>query len=690
MLTRTQVKQNIDSLEQQGASQNDIQGYLNSLKGQITPDEQTPAPTPAPDTTGFWGKAANVAKKVGGFLIQSEKNFGQDIGDAIYAPFAANQIQDEALQNVQQMTQLLNQRKALKAAGKDTTHIDAAIKSINDNHPDYMEQLGNIVPSIKKSNTQILGDAAGVATDIASFGTYGEAAKGAQTGKLLVSGPVSNAVGNVLGKAGIGTSAFEKTIPTATSKLAAFGKGALEGVKQAVPIGMAYGAASSAQANDPLPTIVKKALISGSVSGVIGGTLSGVANLRNVNPNTLDQEAIASYKKGLAATKEKYKDTADQIIPDLLDQNVWGTRKQLIQKAESGIKLSSAEYEKLGELQGTADTQGLIQNIDDEIAKYSRGGRALAEKNNVIDSAIVNHLKTADQIINEPDMVDQVSKAGGLQAVLDDAKKNIIDQLRHSGINDAADIVDNVDTAGINSVDDYLNTLKQSVAEGLQPKAVSVNSSKINQLQKLKGDIEALNLYNKPTEAYQQDLRELAQDYGNTVYETRKSIKTVDDNNTLSQVRKIDGAIRGLLNTNNPDYAKINEVYSLNSKLFDVLDETAKRKEARPLISWFNAIVGSGGATAGGTAGGFVGGPVGSTVGSLAGGSLAVGLTTALNSTWFNTLRAVQKAHLADKLTEVGSLNAAKYWVQLLNSGGVKAVNQLLNTPTEQLNQASP
>ena len=689
MFTRTQVQQNIDALEKQGAPQNDIQGYLNSLKGQITPDTPTPAPAPA-DTTGFWGKAANIAKKVGGFLIQNEQNFGQDIGDAIYAPFAANQIQDEAIQNVNQMSQLLKQRKTLKAAGKDTTHLDAAIKSINDNHPDYMEQLGNIVPSIKKSNEQILGDAAGVATDIAAFGTYGNAAKGAETGKLLVSGPVSSAVGNVLGKAGVETSAFQKTIPTATTKLAAFGKGALEGVKQAVPLGLAYGAASSAQANDPLPTMVKKALISGSVSGVIGGALSGVANLRNVNPDALDQEAIASYKKGLAATKEKYKTTADQIIPDLLDQNVWGTRKQLIQKAEDGIKLSSAEYEKLGELQGTIDTQGISQKIDDEIANYSQGGRAFTEKMDAIDSTIANHLKTADQILNEPDMANEVAKSGGIQAVLDDAKKNIVAQLEHNGMSDAATIVDNVDTAGINSADDFMNTLKQSVADGLQPKPISVNSSKITQLQKLKGDIESLQLYNKPTEAYQQDLRELAQDYGDTVYETRKSLKTVDDSNTLSQVRKVDTAIRDLLNTNNPDYAKINKVYTLNSRLFDVLDETAKRKEARPLISWFNAIVGSGGATAGGTAGGFIAGPAGSTVGSLAGGSLAVGLTTALNSTWYNTLRAVQKAQLADKLTEVGSLEAAKYWVKIINAEGIKGVNQLLSTPTEQLNQASP
>jgi hypothetical protein len=100
--------------------------------------------------------------------------------------------------------------------------------------------------------------------------------------------------------------------------------------------------------------------------------------------------------------------------------------------------------------------------------------------------------------------------------------------------------------------------------------------------------------------------------------------------------------------------------------------------------------VGSSGATAGGTAGTFIGGPVGTVVGSLTGGSVAVGLTSLLNSTWDNTLQAVQKAKLAEKLMEIGSLNTAKYWVQILNSQGVKGVNQFLSTPKEQLDQQSP
>lgn len=678
MLTRLQIQENIDSLEEQGASHDEIQEWLDSL-----PKQTSTAVAEPPKKDG-------ILKTLGKAVISSELKFGKSIADAMpsFVPGSAawtNKQNEEIFNNQQKMMDnLLAQRKKMKAEGKDTSHIDQGIKDLQEQMSKPAIDINETNASINKSAKQIFGEGLGVATDIASFGTYGNAAKGAQTGKLLITGKASKAVAKVLP---VGTSVFEKTVPTATSKLAAFGKGFVEGAKTAVPIGAAYGASASAQADEDYPTILKKALTSGSISGIIGGTLSGLANMRNVKPEVLKQEAIDSYKRGLNATKEKYKEQTDKIIPDLLDERAWGTRKQLLKKAEKGIKLSTEEYQKLGELQGAVETDGLIGMIDDEISNYSQGGIAFSEKSNAVQSAIDNHLKTASQILDDPDMAKKVADAGGVKAVIADAQRNIVDQLRHNGITEVGDLIDNMDISKMDSIDEYSRTLKQVVTEAMPQKPISVNASKINQLKKLKDDILALQLYNKPNQAYQQDLRELAQDYGNVVYETRKSIKTVDDNSTLSQVRKIDTAIRDLLNKKNPEYADINKIYTLNSRLFDVLDETAKRREARPLISWFNAIIGSSGATIGGTTGGVAAGPVGSAVGTLAGGSLAVGLTTALNSTWYNTLLAVQKAKLADKLMEIGTLNAAKYWVQLLNSQGVKAVNQLLSTPKAQLDQ---
>lgn len=678
MLTRLQIQENIDSLEEQGASHDQIQEWLDTLPKQSAVQVQEEP------------KKDGIVKKVGKALISSELGFGKSIADALpsFVPGSAawtNKQNEQIFANQHaMMDNLLAARKKLKIEGKDTSHIDSAIKDLQEQMSKPAIDINETNASVNKSAKQVLGEGLGVAADIASFGTYGQAAKGAQTGKLLVSGKMSGVLAKALPEGA--STVFEKTIPTATTKLAAFGKGFVEGAKTAVPIGAAYGASSSMQADEDIPTIIKKSVTSAGVSGVIGGTLSGLANMKNLSPETLKKEAVESYKRGLNATKEKYKEQTDKIIPDLLDDKTWGTKKQLLKKAEQGIKLSNDEYAKLGELQGTVETDGLLQKIDDEIGNYSQGGRAFTEKANSVQNTIDNHLQTATQLLDDPAMAKEIKKAGGISAIIADSQKNIVDQLRHNGINDIGDLIDNMDVSKMDSIDEYSRTLKQIVSEAMPQKPISVNASKINQLKKLRDDIEALHLYNQPTEAYQQDLRELAQDYGNVVYETRKSIKTVDDNSTLSQVRKIDGAIRDLLNTNNPDYAKINKVYTTNSRLFDILDETAKRKEARPLISWFNAIMGSTGATIGGTAGSAAG-PVGSTVGSLAGGSLVVGLTTALNSTWFNTLRAVQKNQLAEKLMEIGSLNAAKYWVQLLNSQGVKAVNEILSSEKEKLNQ---
>lgn len=683
MLTREQIQANIEALEKQGASQSEIQEWLNSLP------KQSSAPQPEQP------KKEGILKKVGKALISSELKFGQSIADALpsFVPGSAawTNKQNEILmaQNQDIADKLTETIKEKLARGEDTSHLDKVLREHLERSSKPPIDINETNPSINKSAKQIFGEGLGVAVDIASFGTYGNAAKGAKTGQLLIKGKASQAIGNVLGKAGIGTTAFQKTVPTAANRMAAFGKGFVEGVKTSAPIGVGYGASASMQADDDTPTIFKKALSSGVISGIVGGVLSGATNMRNVSPNKLKEEAIADYKKGLAATKEKYKEQADKVIPELLDEGTWGTRKKLLEKAEKGLKLSKEEYKKLGELQGMAEVDGLLDKIDDEINKYSQGGKALTEKTKMVTDTIDNHINTARQLLDDPAMVKKVAKSGGQKAIIDNARKEVVAQLRYNGMTELGDMIDNMDMGKMDDVDEYLRTIKHVANEYLKPKPISVNSSKIGQLKKIRADIEALRIYNQPGNAYQEDLRQLAQDYGDVVYETRKSIKTVDDNNTLSQVRKLDTAIRDLLNTNNPEYSKINKIYTLNSRLFDILDETAKRREARPLVSWFNAIVGSGGATVGGTTGGFIGGPVGSTIGSLTGGSLAVGLTSILNSTWYNTMRAVQKSKLADKLLEVGSMEAAKYWVRLLNAKGTDAVNQFLNTPTEQLNQPS-
>jgi len=70
MLTRLQIQDNIDALEEQGASQQEIQEWLDSLP------KQSEAPAEPPKKDG-------ILKTLGKALISSELKFGKSIADAL-------------------------------------------------------------------------------------------------------------------------------------------------------------------------------------------------------------------------------------------------------------------------------------------------------------------------------------------------------------------------------------------------------------------------------------------------------------------------------------------------------------------------------------------------------------------------------------------------------------------------------
>lgn len=133
------------------------------------------------------GQIVDVSKKAGNAIIGSEKAFGEDIASAITAPEAvrtAQHLQDEDLKYV---SYLIKQSKAARAEGKDSAHWDQLIKNYK---PLDTEAIKNsISPALAKSNSEILGDAAGVGLDAVTAGTFGKAKAGAtflpKAGKIL-------------------------------------------------------------------------------------------------------------------------------------------------------------------------------------------------------------------------------------------------------------------------------------------------------------------------------------------------------------------------------------------------------------------------------------------------------------------------------------------------------------------------
>ena len=321
MLTRLQIQENIDAMESQGASHDEIQQWLDSLS--TGPANNPPEEPKKSLGSKIWGGV----KAVGNFLTSSEQKFGKSIADALpsFVPGSAawtNKQNEQIMANQNTMMEnLLAQRKKMKAEGKDTSHLDSAIHDLQEQMSKPAIDINETNASVNKTAKQIFGEGLGVAADIASFGSYGNAAKGAQTGKLLIAGPASGKVAGWLGKAGIESTvaptagAIPSIIGGGTKAQAAL-KGAWQGAKQGFTSGAVFGTAQGAtramQANKENADIVSDAIAGGIGGGVAGGVVGGIVGgtsgylnrrreiNRLLNPARTPDETMNSLREEIA------------------------------------------------------------------------------------------------------------------------------------------------------------------------------------------------------------------------------------------------------------------------------------------------------------------------------------------------------------------------------------------------------
>lgn len=225
---------------------------------------------------------------------------------------------------------------------------------------------------------------------------------------------------------------------------------------------------------------------------------------------------------------------------------------------------------------------------------------------------------------------------------------------------------------GVAEVDGLLSMISKEMDKLKTPsgRVVSTNTTKYKALENLMDDILSLRqMIGANSIANQQSLRELAQQYGGILYETRRSIKTIGDNATLSQVKKVDSAIRSILNAKNPEYEKINELNHMSKELYEILQETTKRKGGQKWLSLTNSIIS--------TIGGVVGTGAPGIVDNIVVPITLVGLANALESTWFKTMLAKNKWKLANKLMKVSKAELP-HILTLIATRGEQFVNELL------------
>lgn len=165
--------------------------------------ESFPKEVPAEVKQGFFAKLDNVAKGVGNALTTSEQTLGQGLS-TVFDSNSQNTVNQIQQQKDDSATMMINAiKKEVDPIKKQ--HLVSIFKEL---YPADAKSLTaeDLNPAFGLSNKQVVGAALGTALDIASVGSYGQAAKGAQTGKLLTSAP-TGIIANTLGKAGIESTA---------------------------------------------------------------------------------------------------------------------------------------------------------------------------------------------------------------------------------------------------------------------------------------------------------------------------------------------------------------------------------------------------------------------------------------------------------------------------------------------------
>jgi len=240
-------------------------------------------PTPAPQ--GVMSKIVDAGKSVFNAFTSSEQGLGKDIATAITAP---GQIADATRASADQnnyIQTLLSEKIKAQSKGMDTTHYDTLL---NKAQPAIFQ-----MPDIPTTG-QVLGHAAGTALDIASAGSYGVAARGAETGALLTSAARKAATP-------VATTVAQKTLGTTLKNI-----GTKTAIRSAVGAGTGYGydVAGNLQNGKTGTDALQPGmgtLVGGIAPVLIGGVQAGVAISKDTAPrfiNSLIKPSQANFSYG--------------------------------------------------------------------------------------------------------------------------------------------------------------------------------------------------------------------------------------------------------------------------------------------------------------------------------------------------------------------------------------------------------
>ena len=401
-------------------------GYkLEGLNDQQPTNEQQIANAPRSELTPqqkMERDTQNAASFIGGKELA--QGIGQSIANAMGTQEDVAKAQEQSI-GIQ--GQLLQQIKADKALGKDTSKLENALAQLNEHiaqSGQEVTQAGNVN---NLTNKEVLGSALQLATTVAG-------------------GKVAGAV--------------SKTVGTGTGILAGAGKGALSGAISGGALGASYGTAQGMKENKDLSGIVNEAL-SGGVGGAVGGGILGAVAggvSGKIAQNKLDKKSFITDLVSPKATEDIKQQAIKEgrvseagllksakILPSKRDEQLAEAVKDVVSDKNTVLENVNAINNKISEINtgvkdyvkqnkvpfNTNQLKSKLNSGKDEL-KLIFASDANAEKTyNAVVKEFMKHVESKDtagllKARQEVDRIPAIKKLLDSQGIGENVKKEVV------------------------------------------------------------------------------------------------------------------------------------------------------------------------------------------------------------------------------------------------------------------------
>lgn len=314
----------------------------------------------------------------------------------------------------EQQQKLIQAIRANKAVGHDTTRLEQALKDLTGGITDTGAGAENLLNPNQITGSQIAGDALQLGTTIASAGTYGTAAKGAETGVLL----------SKASKVPTAVSTLTKT----TGVLKGIGVGALKGAGEGALIGGSTGVSQGLKNDMSGSDIVQQGVegaigggVTGGVLGAITGGISGYKNNKALRQEVLNAQEKAGLRPAVDPIKITERASTDPKFKYLVDE----AKKQGYTEKDINFLSTVAKEDK-----------PVMKKMFDLTVKAQSDPRQITRAADVLGDTVTGHVKQVQGLNSQAGKaVDLTAKAlRGVPVDVAPLEQSIISKLDNAGI----------------------------------------------------------------------------------------------------------------------------------------------------------------------------------------------------------------------------------------------------------------